>query len=62
MNFLLVIIKKSDYLDVYERRKKRFMDDVKNSTKLLFVRINPVDKKYYTTSHEIELFSKIIKK
>jgi hypothetical protein len=54
--------KKSEYFDVYKRRKKRLLDDVKKSDKILFVRINPFDKKYSTTSHEIEMFAKLIKK
>ena len=39
-----------EYKVIFERRGRRFLDTVKNSAELLFVRINP--NSYYTTTEE----------
>jgi hypothetical protein len=47
-----------EYKVIFERRVKRFLDIVKTSTELLFVRINPI--RHVTTEEEINNFCKAI--
>lgn len=44
-----------EYKSIFERRAKRFLDIVKTSSELLFVRINP-NSNYTTTEEEITNF------
>jgi hypothetical protein len=50
----------NEYKTIFKRRYDRFIDNIKTTENLYFVRINPIFCK--TTKNEIELFIKSIKK
>ena len=49
----------NEYISIYDRRKKRLIDSIKNKKKILFIRIDFSDYKY--TENDINIFINSIK-